>query len=113
MIPIVLYANRGDGDFFFLSLENIVGRRKHKPTRRQEEAQARQATRENASPPGDKRKRKPARRSCGFEVRRPKRLDHFNADLQSASSENAKRGYEKPTAADCKSAIKRPRSSLF
>jgi hypothetical protein len=73
-------------------LENIVGRR-------------------NASPPGDKRKRKPARRSCGFEIRRPKRLDHFNADLQSASSENAKRGYEKPTAADCKSAIKR--SSLF
>ena len=40
LIPIVLYANRGDGDFFFLSLENIVGRR-------------------NASPPGDKRKRKP------------------------------------------------------
>ena len=92
LIPIVLYTNRGDGDFFFLSIENIVGRR-------------------NASPPGDKRKRKPARRSCGFEIRRPKRLDHFNADLQSASSENAKRGYEKPTAADCKSAIKR--SSLF
>ena len=92
LIPIVLYANRGDGDFFFLSLENIVDWR-------------------NASPPGDKRKRKPARRSCGFEIRRPKRLDHFNADLQSASSENAKRGYEKPTAADCKSAIKR--SSLF
>lgn len=32
LIPIVLYANRGDGDFFFLSLENIVGRRKREPT---------------------------------------------------------------------------------
>lgn len=43
LIPIVLYTNRGDGDFFFLSIENIVGRR-------------------NASPLGDKRKRKSARR---------------------------------------------------
>ena len=85
-IPIVLYTNRGDGDFFFLSLENIVGRR-------------------NASPPGVPADLKSADK---------KRLDLFNADLQSASSENATSrhwGYEKPTAADCKSAIKR--SSLF
>lgn len=31
LIPIVLYANRGDGDFFFLSIENIVGRRNASP----------------------------------------------------------------------------------
>ena len=36
---------------------------------------------------------------------------YLTADLQSASSENAQRRYEKPTAADCKSAIKR--SNLF
>ena len=38
--------------------------------------------------------------------RRQKRLDLFDADLKSASSENAQRRHEKPTAADCKSALK-------
>ena len=42
-----------------------------------------------ASPSGVRERRNSARRSCGFEIRRQKRLDHFNADLQSASSENA------------------------
>ena len=38
--------------------------------------------------------------------RRQKRFDLFDADLKSASSENAQRRHEKPTAADCKSALK-------
>ena len=33
-----------------------------------------------------KKRHKSARRSCGFAIRRQKRLDLFNADLQSASS---------------------------
>ena len=61
------------------------------------------------SPLGVKEIRKSARRSCGFAIRRQKRFDLFDADLQSASSENAASRiwrYEKPTAADCKSALK-------
>ena len=94
----------------FSAIKNIVGRRNASP----------QGVRGNASPPGDKRKRKPARRQEETQARQAflricnpqtKRLDLFNADLQSASSENAQRRYEKPTAADCKSATKR--SSLF
>ena len=52
----------------------------------------------------DKRVSVSARRSCGFAIRRQKRLDLFDADLKSASNENAQRRHEKPTAADCKSA---------
>ena len=62
-----------------------------------------------ASPLGVREIRKSARRSCGFAIRRQKRFDLFKADLQSASSENAASRigrYEKPTAADCKSAFK-------
>ena len=45
----------------------------------------------------------PARRSCGFEIRRQKRLDLFLADLKSASNEIA---FLPPVLlADCKSAI--------
>ena len=47
--------------------------------------------------------RKSARRSCGFAIRRQKRLDHFKADLQSASSEFAY--LASVLLADCKSAI--------
>jgi ATPase subunit of ABC transporter with duplicated ATPase domains len=50
-----------------------------------------------------KQKRKTARRSCGFAIRRQKRLDHFKADLQSASSEFAY--LASVLLADCKSAI--------
>ena len=46
------------------------------------------AARENARPQGVREIRKSARRSCGFAIRRQKGLDLFNADLQSASSEN-------------------------
>ena len=50
-----------------------------------EEAQVRQAARGDASPSGDKRRRKSARRPCGFAIRRQKRFDRFFADLQSAA----------------------------
>ena len=87
---------KGCFSFFFLSFFFCMlawsGRRRRNPARRKEETQ-------------------PARRPCGFAIRRQKRFDLFNADLKSASSENAQRRHEKPAAADCKSAIKR--SSLF
>ena len=87
--------------FFFL----------HARLERKEETQGRKAARGDATPLGGKRRRESARRPCGFAIRRQKRFDLFNADLKSASSENAQRRHEKPAAADCKSAIKR--SSLF
>ena len=60
---------------------------KRETARRKEETQVRQAEGRNATPLG------------------------VPADLQSASSENVQRRYEKPTAADFKSAKKR--SNLF
>ena len=89
----------------------LGGKRRRNPARQQEETQPRKAARGDATPLGGRRRRESARRPCGFAIRRQKRFDLFNADLKSASSENAQRRHEKPAAADCKSAIKR--SSLF
>ena len=53
--------------------------------------------------------RKSARRSCGFAIRRQKRLDHFKADLQSAAvgfSYLQIRDTAFSLEADCKSARK-------
>ena len=106
---------KGCFSFFFLSFFFCMlawsGRRRRNPARQQEETQPRKAARGDATPLGGRRRRESARRPCGFAIRRQKRFDLFNADLKSASSENAQRRHEKPAAADCKSAIKR--SSLF
>ena len=97
--------------FFFFLHARLRRKEETQGARRKEETQVRQAARGDATPSGGKRRRNPVRRPCGFAIRRQKRLDRFNADLKSASSENAQRRHEKPAAADCKSAIKR--SSLF
>lgn len=42
--------------------------------------------RENTNPLGEEERRKTARRSCGFEIRRQKGSTYLLADLKSASS---------------------------
>ena len=62
-----------------------------------------------ASPLGVGEIRKSVRRSCGFEIRRQKRFDHFKADLQSAAvgfSYRQIRDAAFSLEADCKSARK-------